>query len=564
MKSNMSLVRPFIVYGQIFLWFGLCLSVPTSAQSLPQRTAIDDYVQRADDSYHWKIIRDETKDGLRQVIIDMTSQTWLTKADVDRPQWQHWLSLAIPSVQQHNTGLLWIGGGANGREAPQTVSERIQLIARATDSVVAELGMVPNQPLEFHGDGQMRTEDDLIGYTWDQFLKTGDPKWPARNAMIKSAVRAMDTITEITSDGSKGSREIDQFVVAGGSKRGWTTWMTGAMDDRVVGIIPIVIDVLNVRATSKHHFAAYGFWAPAFGNYVEHRITERMDSPQMVKLMELVDPFYYRHRLKMPKFIVNGAGDQFFPPDSAQYYFHELEGVKHLRYVPNTDHSLGNSDSVESIIAYYSLILAGRPAPELNWTLDKDNLLKVTTVVKPKEVRLWQATNPIARDFRLESLGPRYTSVVLKVQEDGSYQTPLSAPTKGWTAHFIELTYDIGLPVSLKVTTQVYVLPDILPFAEKDSSRPATITVDLVAPNAQVVEQISAALQTNEHQLAVSKMKLSSRSRGASGEVDVRLNWKPKGRFWTAASQIRSWLSDLGCSEFAVRLESGKGAPLDP
>jgi len=68
----------------------------------------------------------------------------------------------------------------------------------------------------------------------------------ARLPMTKSAVRAMDTVTAFLGS----SREVTsggRFVVAGGSKRGWTTWTTAAVDKRVVGIIPIVIDVLNIE-----------------------------------------------------------------------------------------------------------------------------------------------------------------------------------------------------------------------------------------------------------------------------------------------------------------------------
>ena len=39
------------------------------------------------------------------------------------------------------------------------------------------------------------------------------------------------------------------------------------MDKRVVAIVPIVIDLLNVVPSFKHHWAAYGFWAPAVGDY---------------------------------------------------------------------------------------------------------------------------------------------------------------------------------------------------------------------------------------------------------------------------------------------------------
>lgn len=36
-------------------------------------------------------------------------------------------------------------------------------------------------------------------------------------------------------------------MVAGGSKRGWTTWTTAAVDKRVFGAIPIVMDMLDLN-----------------------------------------------------------------------------------------------------------------------------------------------------------------------------------------------------------------------------------------------------------------------------------------------------------------------------
>lgn len=51
--------------------------------------------------------------------------------------------------------------------------------------------MVPNQPLVFHDDGVPGTEDDLIGYAWDQYLSTGDPRWAPRNAMVNTLGHGM-------------------------------------------------------------------------------------------------------------------------------------------------------------------------------------------------------------------------------------------------------------------------------------------------------------------------------------------------------------------------------------
>lgn len=439
-----------------------------SSQLCAGETALDRYVRKPDGTYTWKIAHTIKGDGWTQFVVDLKSQTWRTEKDVDRPVWQHWLVLVKPDKPVSKTAFLFIGGGANGGAAPRSAEERTVRIARATNTVAAELRMVPNQPLIFHNDGKPRKEDDLIAYTWDQFLKTGDETWPARLPMVKSAVRAMDCVQELLAGEQGGKVSIDKFVVAGGSKRGWTTWCTAAVDKRVAAAVPLVIDVLNVNASMKHHASAYGFYTEAVGNYMEHRIMQRRDHPRMKELFAIEDPYSYRDRLTMPKFIVNAAGDQFFCPDSSRFYYDALPEEKHLRYVPNTDHSLRDSDALESIVTFYQMLLANKKRPSYSWTFAKDGSIHVRTKTAPKQVTLWQATNPKTRDFRLLTIGKAYTSQALKDQGDGSYIGRIEKPKEGWTAFFVELAFDMGGQWPLKVTTAVRVLPDKLPYETID------------------------------------------------------------------------------------------------
>lgn len=449
--------------------FALIVALLSSISRLgAAETALDRYVRKADTTYSWKVVQTVKGDGATQFIVDLTSQTWRTEKDVNRPVWQHWLVVVKPDKPASKTAFLFIGGGANGGKPPQSAEQRTIQIARATNTVVAELRMVPNQPLIFHNDGTPRKEDDFIGYTWDQFLKTGDETWPARLPMVKSAVRAMDCVQELLGGEQGGKVPIDKFVVAGGSKRGWTTWCTAAVDKRVAAAVPIVIDVLNVNASMKHHAGAYGFYTEAVGNYMQHKIMQRRDDPRMKDLLDIEDPYSYRDRLTMPKFIVNAGGDQFFCPDSSQFYFDGLKGEKHLRYVPNTDHSLRDSDALESMVAFYRMLLADKERPKYSWTFEKDGSIRVKTETAAKAVHLWQATNPKARDFRLLSIGKAYTSQPLKDQGEGVFVGTIETPKEGWTAFFVELTFDVGGKLPLKVTTAVRVLPDTLPHAAID------------------------------------------------------------------------------------------------
>ena len=183
--------------------------------------------------------------------------------------------------------------------------------------------------------------------------------------------------------------------------------------------------------------------------------------------MQIEDPYAYRNRFTMPKCIVNSTGDQFFLPDSSQFYFNELPGEKHLSYAPNTDHSLKDSHAVETLIAFHHTIVNGTTRPVFDWKIDKNEKLTLQCKTLPKRVLLWQAQNPNARDFRVDTIGKAYVSSELQEKADGIFEVQLVAPEKGWQASFVECEFDVGAPVPIRLTTSVRVLPDTLPFLSK-------------------------------------------------------------------------------------------------
>ncbi len=436
-----------------------------SAHPANDLTALDKYVAAPDPSYKYELVKTIPGKGYTAYVLDMTSQTWRSASEVDRNVWKHWVTIVKPDEVTATKSFLFITGGSNNNPAPSSVDQQLSQIAVTTKSVVTELRMVPNQPLTFTDDKKPRVEDEYIAYTWDKFLRTGDETWPARLPMTKAAVRAMDTVISFCASEAAGRVKIDGFVVAGASKRGWTTWTTAAVDKRVVAIIPIVIDLLNIEPSFRHHFEAYGYYAPAVNDYEAMKIMSWDGTPQYRKLMKIVEPYEYRHRFTMPKFIINATGDQFFLPDSWQFYFNDLPGVKYLRYVPNAEHSLRGSDAWFTVLACYHAILNNTPLPQFDWKIEKDGTIRVQTKDKPAEVKLWQATDPGARDFRLTTIGAKWTSAKLSDNGKGEYLGKVAPPKRGWTAYLVELTFPSGVALApFKFTTGVKVIPDTLPF----------------------------------------------------------------------------------------------------
>ncbi len=439
-----------------------------------ERTALDAYIAKPDPAYKWERVASYPGDGYTTHVLELTSQSWRTEADVDRPVWTHWMTVVAPDEVKHDKALLFIWQGDNGDPAPEKAQDRSVRMAMETGTVVAEVGMVPNQPLYFTDSPDVaRYEDDLIAYSRVKHFNTKDDEWLVRLAMVKSGVKAMDATQEFMASEAGGKVTINQFVVAGASKRGWTTWLVGAVDERVIAIMPTVIDALNSEAITKRHYEVLGFFAPSLGDYVSHGLfPHKIGTPEYQAVLAIEDPYNYRARgrLTIPKFIVNASGDQYFHPDNSQHYYGAMPEEKRLRYVENAAHNLAGSDAIDSMLAFYEAVITGTPRPEYSWTKGADGTLTVTAEETPTSVTLWQAHNPETRDFRVEHLGKAYAATPLERQADGTWVAKVDPPATGFTAFFVELSWDKGLSAPFKFTTEVSVLPDTLPYKWEDAA----------------------------------------------------------------------------------------------
>lgn len=516
--------------------YSVTLTVTTSSHYAPYNTAsvtqtdlinchhettdLDTYVAAADPSYAYSVVDSATETAdlgsLGTVDVDvhvvaLTSQTWRSTADyrvvgTNSATWQHYMTVVAPHVEEgakisNNTALLFIDGGGNGGSppAPGDTDKVLWQMAAATDSVVIDLKQVPNESVEFVDEAGLRTrsEDEIISRTYDKWLdgySNGDAhadyyNWPLLLPMVKSAVRAMDTVqdmytTSVLPPATGTQSSVGKFVVSGGSKRGWTTWLTGAFEQgplgqkRVAAIAPIVIDILNMPKQLEHHRKAYGYWSPAIYPYAQEQVFDRFADihPQHaagLELLEVVDPFKYRCRLEdTPKYLMNSSGDQFFLPDAAQWYFDKLGGEKYVNYIPNSSHGLDGFDDLTDITnpiaglaSFYASVITGTSRPDFTWTFNDDGSISVDiTSGTISAVTLWSSTNTTGRDFRYDK-GHTWSSRMLTATSKGHYKGSITAPTTGYAAFFLQLKFVSGLPAPASLfpyyfTTPIRVLPE--------------------------------------------------------------------------------------------------------
>lgn len=463
--------------------FPLADSTPMSVKS-PELTALGKYVAEDDGAFKWELVRTTPMDGLTVYDIRLTSQRWRQAGEVSEPLWTHWLTIGVPHALQHTTPIMIIDGGRRRDQPREAPRNEFILLVRTSGTVCCAIDNVPNQPLQL-GDGKDRAEDDLLSQSWNLAMEHDDARWIGRFPMVKSVKRAMDATEQFLAGRDLSPAKLkdtklesglkpDGFFVTGASKRGWTTWLIAAVDARVKAIAPIVIDVLNMQAQTPHHWASYGFWAPALKDYVNNGIDKKFGTPELAKVIAHEDPLAYMPFLeRLPKYIVTAGGDEFFPTDSFHHYEKLIKGEWRLRTVPNAGHNLAGSIAPMEILGFYKTFVKGAPRPTWTWTLASKsgkNTLTATASVKPERVVIWQCDNPKARDFRLDQTGRTWSSTELSASSADAltYTATIDAPTTGYRAFMMEATFDSGYPLlPLTFTTRVFITPDTLPFATK-------------------------------------------------------------------------------------------------
>ncbi len=433
----------------VFATLSLLLFMSCAHEPPTPATALQHYLARGDKSYAWEKLESFDSEKATVYNLLLTSQQWREIT------WKHQLSIIVPPKVTYDGALLFITGGSNKNGEPNLKgpdNDEIRMmrqIAEHNDAIVAVLFQVPNQPL--FGD---RYEDEIISYTLHRYRQDKDLTWPLLLPMVKSAVRAMDAVQQFAQ--KELDVKVDNFVISGASKRGWTTWLTGAMDARVRAIAPMVIDVLNMPVSLDYHKIAWGDYSVQIQDYVDLEIPQAVSTPDGNDLVAMIDPYSYREKLTMPKMIFIGTNDEYWPVDAIKNYINDIPGDNSIHYTPNAGHDLGGGEqAIITLSAFFAETLTGTKHPQCGWEItEHKNALRlvVTADETVKDANVWMADSE-DRDFRDATWSS--TSIDTKTAEiavDATY------PEIGYKAFYVDLIYESPRGDEYNKSTRMFVV----------------------------------------------------------------------------------------------------------
>ncbi len=411
------------------LFLGVCSALlSVVACSSPETFPLRDYVSAPDGAFAWEeVFRDDLVGGATLRRLELVSQVWQSA------EWRHRVDVVVPQhIESNPTQVILVVAGDAGNDGFLTYAG---LIASRIGAPAAVLYDVPNQPLL----GGLR-EDALIAESFARYLEDGDEKIPVLLPMVKSAVRAMDAVEQLVEVDL--GMHVSGFVVTGGSKRGWTTWLTAAVDDRVSAIAPLAYDNLNMSAQMQHQLDTWGTYSSQVSDYTRRDIPQLLLSGEDAarRLEAMIDPHAYRDDIVVPKLIVTGTNDAYWPLDAGELYLDDLEGETFMLNVPNAGHGLesGIDRVVGGLLALFLHVDGRIDLPILGWEVHEgvgDALVSLTSDLEPVAVRAWTATSRTG-DFR----GSNWTAADMAF-EDEAFAYRLSVPGDRRLAIFVEAEY---------------------------------------------------------------------------------------------------------------------------
>lgn len=405
--------------------------------------AINNYLSEKEDVFDWQILDSTQKRGVTYVEAYITTLNWKQEL------WKHFAIIMIPPTVNYSDVYMVIEQGVSVNGEPEIINNSHPIYgtfinalidySNLTGTISVLMRNIPDIP-----SLGITNEDEFVFYCLDKYSDTRDLSWNPFAPMMKSTMNGFTAIQEICSNEGV---EVNTYTLSGLSKRGWTTYLTGAYDSRVKSLIPVVIDYVNIPKGYGRRIDIYGENSPKplqDALFYEIGTIEGNLKPFGREVLKAMDPFELKEYLQKPIYVISGTNDTNFAIDNAKFYVDDFAQMK-LAYQKNAGHTY-EPEYLYSSFCFHLFQNTNTDLPELTCveTIENGQLkLSVSATHDFLSINVIKATN----DTQNFSEANWSTSSLGVSNKNFSHSENL--PATGYKTVYLEFTFENGTGVDL-------------------------------------------------------------------------------------------------------------------
>jgi PhoPQ-activated pathogenicity-related protein len=161
----------------------------------------------------------------------------------------------------------------------------------------------------------------------------------------------------------------------------------------------------------------------------------------------------------MPKLIMMGTNDEYWPADAVKNYIYEIPGENYLRYEPNAGHDMGGGQgAMMALSAFFNKVIYNEPQSLCEWEVTSDTIHTGLTIKASPDIvkaTLWSCDSP-DQDFRND----KFRNHDFSVNDPSNIIIEIHHPESGYKAFYVELTYPDPVGGTYSKTTRMFVADD--------------------------------------------------------------------------------------------------------
>lgn len=437
------------------------------------------YAKEVDRNYNYRLHSTSKGAGYNAYFLELVSQSWHPEKTLP-PLWRHWLTLVVPDRRTKDSALLILTKGLSSPEKPMSeIPLLLVSIAISTNSIVAILEGFPLDPTGVYETPSKKVdlkEIDFFIWSLKQYFDTNDPTWIPFLPLVKSVVGGINATQEFILKDLKSEIPVKEFVLYADTPL-FTCWLVPAVDERVIALAGINNFTYNIETLIKT-FLMNEIPLPTFFEEIDNEgLLQLFETKEGEKLLSIIDPYYYRQFLKIPKLVVSYNGFSFSNFSSlAETVISEMPEPIHWVLTPHlslTREPLFLSQTLtmlssklavppkiydfrDTLHVFYHRIINRKEFPHFLWNITDEGKCSAKISEEVVEARAWFCVQDSKNSLLLN---PSEWQVELMTEiAEGTYEVNLNLPKEFYKAIFIEVIFPSLSGTNFPVTSPIHII----------------------------------------------------------------------------------------------------------